>query len=78
MVRFVYRLPESALKGDVYRLTWQKQAGTDRIPVTITVTAEGAEFTADGLNWEQLAGGGVRYRGDLRRDISIALPWRQP
>ncbi|NLG26697.1 MAG: DUF4012 domain-containing protein [Chloroflexi bacterium] len=77
MLEFVYRLPASVLGPEDYALTWQKQAGTVGLPVSVTLT--GASDLADRGSAVQPVrrdDGGLEYQGELRKDLELVVGYR--
>jgi len=75
-VTFTYRLPPDVVAEGAYRLTLQKQAGTDGWPWRVTVRApEGALQAAQPAPQEQ-KGGEVIFSGHLRVDQSVRVEYR--
>lgn len=71
-----YRLPERVWQSDTYRLLWQKQSGTRRLPVQVTLVGadSGSTSTMTGA-WasEPASDGALLLRGTLVTDATIAV-----
>jgi hypothetical protein len=87
--RFVYQLPSTVLEptkaGWRYRLFVQKQAGTDKVPLTVTVALPpGAEVLAigpspndgNGTGVDEPEPGVIRFATRLEKDRSFEIQYR--
>jgi hypothetical protein len=76
-LEFVYRLPASVLDPAEYALTWQKQAGTADLPVSVALTGT-SELADRGSAVQPVRrdDGGLEYHSELRTDLELAVGYR--